>query len=190
MAYSKRKQSTIKASLSRSKFHRSSGSRKIDIVLPATKPLDGPPMHDKRQSQIPRIYHPPEFKKTKWKKKSPGEKKHLSLLEMKKKVKTLEKKWYAAFCYGRHQKEDGTVSPRIGRMLVAQHGYSLKQIRLFIQKANNGESLWRKSGSGRKKTTFDIANRCLQEIFREYGGELSQLTMTELVNRKGVKVWF
>ncbi len=132
MAYSKRKKSNMKASLNQSKFHRSSGSRKIDIVLPPSKPLDGPPVQEKRVSQVPRIYHPPEFKKARWKKKSPGEKKQLSLLEMQKKVKLLEKKWYAAFCYGRHQKEDGTVSPRIGRMLVVQHGFSLKQIRLFI----------------------------------------------------------
>ncbi len=52
----------------------------------------------------------------------------------------------------------------------------------------HGESLWRKLGSGWKRTKFDITNRCLRKIFLDYGGELSQLTMTELVNCKGVKV--
>jgi predicted transcriptional regulator with HTH domain len=62
-------------------------------------------------------------------------------------------------------------------------------LKKLVKKALNGESLLRKKGSGPKITKFDIGNRCLKTIFEEYGGELSQLTLTELVNQKGVKVF-
>ena len=35
---------------------------------------------------------------------------------------------------------------------------------------------------------FDIANISLKEIFKEYGGELSQLAMKELLLERGIKV--
>lgn len=39
-----------------------------------------------------------------------------------------------------------------------------------------------------KITKFDVANRCLHEVFDEYGGELSQLCLTHLIQREGLAV--
>ena len=44
------------------------------------------------------------------------------------------------------------------------------------------------SGPPRQRVKFDTANRCLKDIFQEYGGELSQLAMKELLHDRGVKV--
>lgn len=188
MAYSKRKKSSLAASKQRSLNRKSTGTRRIDIVLPAVNPIDGPPVSEKRSIRAPTTYHPPVIKQRKWKKKTPEQKKQFSLSEQRKKLLTLEKKWYAIFCFARHQKEDGSISKRIGNIIASRHGYSYKQLKNMIEKVQKGGSLIRSPGGGRKKTKFDIGNRCLHDIFQEYGGELSQLTLTELINQKGLKV--
>lgn len=190
MAISKRKISNRKAAHQRSINRKSTGSRRIDIVLPPEKPLDAPPQAEKRIIHSPSVYHPPEFKKKHWRKKSMDEKREISAAQQRRKISLLEKKWRAVFYYGKYQKPDGSIPLQIGKQIALKFGYSLHQLKKFVQQALNGESFLRKVGGGRKRTIFDIANRSLREIFHEYGGELSQLTMTELVNRKGVKVVF
>lgn len=188
MAFSKRKRSNIKASLIRSQKHNSSGSRKIDIILPAIKPLFGPPQNEKRVVNSPPLYHPPEFKQRRWHKRSDEEKKQKSKFEEMKRLRQLEKKWNAVFTYARYQKADGSIPSGLGKTISSKCGYSLKHLKELFLKAKCNGSLLRNPGGGRKKTIFDTANQSLKEVFQEYGGELSQLTLTELVNKKGVKV--
>lgn len=188
MPYSKRKISCMKASQQRSLLHNSSGSRRIDVVLPAINPINKPPEVDKRISQVPSIYHPPSFKQRRWRKKTKEEKRQFTLSEQRKKLIALEKKWYAIFCFAQHQKEDGSIPTRIGNLIASRHGYTLKQLKNLVKSVMKGGSLLRLPGSGRKRTKFDVGNRCLHEIFQEYGGELSQLALTSLANQKGLKV--
>ena len=98
MTFSKRKINLIKARSQRSLNRKSTGPRNITEILPPVKPKDGPPIAQKRASISPSVFHPPEFKKRRWKKKSPEERKMLFESEQRRKITLLEKKWRAVFC--------------------------------------------------------------------------------------------
>jgi hypothetical protein len=188
MPHSKSKLKSLAANHVRSKKRSSSGPRQIEIVLPAIHPIDSSPLNEKQQSASPVRYAPPEKKHRSWKKKSQAEKKKKMSCHERVKFASLERKWRAVAEYCQKENIEGFISDSEARKIAEAYNMSLKTLRRTVQSAMKGESLLRKPGSGRKITKFDIGNRCLKEIFFEYGGELSQLTLTELVNRKGVKV--
>lgn len=148
MTHSKRKKASLIASKQRSLLHNSSGTRKIDVVLPAVNPIDAPPLSEKRVSQSPSNYHPPEFKQRHWKKKTPEQKQQITLSEQRKKLFSLEKKWYAIFCYARFQRDDGSIPTRLGNSIASKHGYTLKQLKNLAKQVKDGRSLVRMPGCG------------------------------------------
>ena len=183
------KQKSLKANTFQSAKKTSSGSQRKGIVLAAPKALDTPPLHEKRICTSPKVYHPPEMKKKRWKKKTKKEKERDFSHQEWVRVNSLERRWRAVAAYCRRQSMfRGFISNQDAKKIAEEYNLTLETLKRLVEKALKGESLLRKSGSGQKVTKFDIGNRCLKEIFDEYGGELSQLTLTELVNRKGVKV--
>ena len=68
------KQKSWKANTFQSAKKTSSGSQRKGIVLAALKALDTPPLHEKRICTSPKVFHPPEMKKKRWKKKTKEEK--------------------------------------------------------------------------------------------------------------------
>jgi hypothetical protein len=81
----------------------SGGPRGKGIVLPAPKPIDAPPLHAKRDSVSPSVYHPPELKKYRWKRRTEEEKEKEGSWKEKIRIGFLERKWRAVAAYCQRQ---------------------------------------------------------------------------------------
>ena len=142
------KKKSMKANSIRSVKKSSSGPRKIDIILPASNPIDGNPCHEKRQSLPPLMYHPPEPKKKRWKKKSAEEKKKEVSLQESLRLSILERRWRAVGEYYQKQSIDGIISSREMKRIAEDYNMTISTLKILVKKAGNGESLSRKKGSG------------------------------------------
>ena len=99
----------------------------------------------------------------------------------------LEKKWHVVVEYYQNQK-DGRVSNQDRRRICEQASISEHQLSMYLQRIDKTGTLDRVPGSGRKRQKFDLVNQTLREVVKEYEFQLSQLTLTELVRRRGVSV--
>lgn len=103
------KKRTSSARSARSKKRASTGSRSIDVILPARTPLDALPQSSTRESRIPLLYKPPEFKRRTFKRRSFEEKQILTQEAHARVIQQLEKKWLAVCTYAKYQRYDGTI---------------------------------------------------------------------------------
>lgn len=193
---SKGKRQTKAAIAKRKENHKPTGPRFINEVLPANNP-DSPPENEKRESKEVKRYRPEaNFKPRLNRVKSsnltlePGRKFVRSNIQAARMalpvIDDVERKWLAIVNYAiLIDPKSPSLSLSKSQMdsVGAKFGVNGKTVKNWFDNAMKGNSMLRNDGSGRNKTVFDIANQSLHEIINEYGGALSQATLTHLVKQ-------
>ena len=103
------KKRILAANGERTSRHSSSGSRTIDEILPAKRPIEAPPTSPKRISTLPTLYKPPEFKKRIFKKRSKEEIARMKETISLRAIHQLERRWLAVCHFSKHQRYDGSI---------------------------------------------------------------------------------
>ena len=155
------KKRSLHASKIRSLLCKPTGTWKIDIILPAQKPIDASPLHQKRQSDSPVRYLE---NTTRRERKSPLASKYnsdagrktirsaIAMLSMcNNDIRNLETKWCAVLKYSSSCRPDGSIPRNIGRSIASDYNITFNTLVSWYQKAKNQGTLLRKEGSGRKQ---------------------------------------
>jgi hypothetical protein len=195
MGKTKKQRQTHEAHKNRSILCNSSGPRSKNSFpqLFPCKAINAPPKDLKRKRYPPEVFSSPiNLKRRKKKLKAKFEEPLRQTLRsdimcLRRSEASLLKvklKWIA-ICRVKENMIDGKVSKRIYQSLSREFNVSDRTLRNWVSQANQGYSMMRDDGSGRKEFKFDSGERTLREIYDEYGGELSQATLTELICVKG-----
>lgn len=192
------KKKSMLAAGKRSELRKSTGPRSIDIILPAINPIDALPSKRKRDSVEP-LRYVEQFKERKRPKRFPSTKfqsdtgrrvlrSASTIMNNLDDIMDLEKKWSAVLDYSCSCHPDGSIPRNVGNAIAKEFGVTLQTLSNWYWKAKKQGTLIRKQGSGRKPILFDTANRSLKEIYMEFGGALSQWTLSVLLREKNLTV--
>jgi hypothetical protein len=139
----------------------------------------------KRAHPVSLPLHEPQQKRYRFRKKSVQMKCDEKKVTQTKAFQRLEMKWLAVARFYQYRQH---ISPShdVQQWICQELSLTTRHLHNLVKRANNTGTLIRKSGSGRPANKFELVNEALQNIFRLYGGELSQLTFTELLKQEGI----
>lgn len=184
---SKAKRKTLAATRARTSRSNSTGPRRIDVVLPALRPLDAPPRGTKRLREASVRYEASERPRKRRRTDSnheygrQGSRSDLAVaLQAAGVLNNLERKWAAVSAVSRYEREDGTVSKVAMQDVASKAKVKPKTLSRWKARADAGESLVRLEGSGRPLAVWDCAVQSLREAYDIYGGFLSQQALAEI----------
>lgn len=143
-----RKRQLSSAREKRANFGHPQNPKPVEYVLGA-KDISLPPQNLKRVSLpfTPTLVTPPNPKRRRFMKKSPGEKEKISSFKFDATISKLERKWFAVSKYCWHMRpSDQYIPPIIVKQIAKDANVTVGSVRSWVECAMKGNSLLPKKG--------------------------------------------